>query len=101
MSYDTTIEETEFQGTMKCRYAVVDVDSYNNGGEDLTPNDVGLSRFQSVEVYVRDGSPYIAQYDEETRTLLIRGDGDGSSEDLPEVADGTGPVSVRFVGKGK
>lgn len=101
MSYTVTIDDTEFQGAVKHRYAVVEIDSYTSGGEDVAPNDVGLNRFQSVEVYVRDGSAYVAQYDEANEKLLLRGDGDGTSETLPEASAGTGTVSVRFVGKGK
>ena len=100
MSYTVDIEDTEFQGAVKARYAVVDIDSYSTGGESLNPNDVGLNRFQGVDCYVRDGSPYVAQYDETTNSLLLRGDGDGADENLPEASSGTA-VSVRFVGKGK
>lgn len=100
MSYSTTIEDTEFMGAVKARYAVIDIDSYTTGGEDVAPNDVGLNRFQAVEAYVRDGSGYVAEYDETTNSLLIRTDGDGTGGNLPEVASGT-TVSVRFVGKGK
>jgi hypothetical protein len=101
MSYSTTIEDTEFMGAVKARYAVIDIDSYTSGGEDVSPNDVGLNRFQGVDCYVRDGSAYVAQYDEENEKLILRGDGDGTSETLPEASAGTGTVSVRFVGKGK
>lgn len=100
MSYTVDIEDTEFQGAVKARYAVVDIDSYSTGGESLSPNDVGLNRFQGVDCYVRDGSAYVAQYDETTNSLLLRGDGDGADETLPEASSGVS-VSVRFVGKGK
>lgn len=100
MSYTVDIEDTEFQGAVKARYAVVDIDSYSTGGESLSPNDVGLNRFQGVDCYVRDGSGYVAQYDEESNSLLLRGDGDGTGDTLPEAPSGTA-VSVRFVGKGK
>jgi hypothetical protein len=100
MSYTVDIEDTEFQGAVKARYAVVDIDSYSTGGESLSPNDVGLNRFQGVDCYVRDGSPYLAQYDEVNNLLIIRGEDGDTNETLPEASGGTA-LSVRFVGKGK
>jgi len=99
MAYDLTIEDTEFMGAVKARIAVIDITSYTSGGEDVSPNDVGLNRIQSVTTYVRDGTNQIAQYDETNEKLRLLESGDGAGE-LDEVGSGAS-VSVRFVGKGK
>jgi hypothetical protein len=100
MTYNLTIEDTEFMGAVKARYADIEISSYNSGGEDLTPNDIGLNRFLAVNAYVDDGSALIAQYDESSEKLIIRGDGDGTTQSLPEASAGTS-VNVSFVGMGK
>lgn len=95
MTYTASIEATEFLGAVKHRNATVDITGYDTGGETITPNDVGLNRFQWVHAYVRDGSNYIVQFDETTNTLTLRDPADGT-----EAAAGTA-LEVRFVGAGK
>lgn len=105
MSYTIDIEDTEFMGAVKARYAVIDIDDYDSGGESVTANDVGLNRFQNVDAYVRGESDYVARYDEVNRVLKILGaadtdTGDADGGELSEADAGT-DVSVRFVGYGK
>lgn len=72
MTRDITVESTEFAGNMKVRHATVDVTSYNNGaGEDLTPADLGMNRFQHVSVNVQDTSADVANFHGDVDKLRV------------------------------
>lgn len=100
MTRSVTVDGTEYAGAMKFRFADVSVSSYESGGEDLTPQDLGMYRFQKVEVSVSNGDGFTANYDESSGTIKVHGDGDGTSQSLPEVSAGTATeLRVMAVGR--
>lgn len=101
---DITIDGTEFPGAMKVRFVTVEITDYDTGGKTLTPNTVGMNRFQSVRADVVDGSGYVATYDRYDDALVLRGesnDGTGTGDEpLSEAASGTSAeVSVMALGR--
>lgn len=101
---EITIEGTEFPGAMKVRFVTVEITDYDTGGQTITPNTLGMDRFQSVRADVVDGSGYVAQYDRYSDALLLQGDsndGTGTADDpLTEAGSGaTAEVSIMALGR--
>lgn len=92
MTRDIDITDTEFPGAMKVRFADVDITNYdnnNNGdGEAVAPSDVGMNRFQVVNVQVKPGEGNantvqncVAQYDYQNNAIRLYQQSDNSGAD--------------------
>jgi hypothetical protein len=117
MTRDIDITDTEFPGAMKVRFADVDVTNYDSDsggdGEPLAPSDVGMHRFQVVNVQVKPGEGSantikncVAQYDYQENAIRLyeqANDGTGSTDDeLVEVpSDVSEGAMVRVEAKGR
>lgn len=112
MTRDISVTDTEFPGAQKVRYVDVDVTNYdsdtNGDGEALAPSDVGMHRFQMVNVHVKPGEGSAttvvnaeAQYDYQNDSVrLYYGGTDGG--ELTEVAsDANEGAMVRLECKGR
>jgi hypothetical protein len=93
MARKVNLDETEFAGGMKFRFLDVDVTSYDQGGEDLTPEDAGMVRYQKVDADAVGGNGYRVEYVEADDVLKVY---DGGSE----LAGGsTATIRVMTVGR--
>lgn len=80
------------------KWTLNDYDPDNDGsGNDFDPAYLGITRLKSFEVYVADGSAYVAQYDEDVQAIrLYNVDGTG------EVAGATTvDVDLKIVVRGQ
>lgn len=91
---------------MTVRFCTLDVTNYDAGGETLTPNMIGMNRFQSVFADVADGTGAVAQYDATSDTVKLfrqENDGLGSANDplveAPGASGVTAEVSLVIIGK--
>lgn len=71
MARKVNLDETEFAGGMKHRFLDVEVTSYNQGGEDFTPEDAGMVRHQKLLVDAVGGNGYRAEYDRNNEKVLL------------------------------
>ncbi len=107
------IDRPEFAGAMEFRFFEVDITNYDDDGggdgEPFNAGDVGMSRFQDVQVQVHPGAQSgantqvnaVAQYDYSIGSLrLFYGGTDGN--ELSEVgsnSDEGAVVRVRVIGR--
>lgn len=117
MTRDIDITDTEFPGAMKVRFADVDISNYDSDtggdGEPLAPSDVGMHRFQVVNVQVKPGEGSatnvqncVAQYDYQNNSIRLyqQSDSGGTDSDaeLVEVpSDSNEGAMVRVEAKGR
>ncbi len=93
MTVEITLAETEFAGAQKIRHVDIDVTSYEQGGETITPADLGMNRFQKVHVDAVGGTPVRAEFAREEGAVYLFNGG-------TEAAGGTTePLRVMAVGR--
>lgn len=92
MAVNVDLQELEYAGAMKFRFARVTDDDYT-GGTPFVPNDLNLNRFQFVAVSVVDSTAESANYEEDNDVITATSGG-------TEVADNTTVVyNVMAVGR--
>lgn len=87
MTVDIEILETEYVGGMKVRVADVEITNYDSSGEAFQPLDLGMYRFQNLQITPSGSTMFAYSYDWDTEKLHLDIPG-GDSEQLRVVAYG-------------
>lgn len=92
MAVDVELQELDYAGAMKFRFARVTDDDYTSG-TPFVPNDLNLNRFQFVAINAVDSTADTANYEEDNDVVTATSGG-------TEVADNTTVVyNVMAVGR--
>lgn len=92
MAVNITLDELEYAGAMKFRFATVEDTDYT-GGTPFQPNDLNLNRFQMVMVNCTDSTADTVNYEADNDVITAASAG-------TEVADNTS-ITYNVVGIGR
>lgn len=92
MTVNIELAETEFAGAQKIRHVDVEVTSYEQGGETVTPADLGMNRFQKVHVDAVEPTSVRAKFARQEQAVYLFDGGTeaagGTTEQLRVMAVG-------------